>query len=97
VWRRLFHSTDNQLNPHEGGTFVSQSSDITVRKFEFRRGSTNKFWEVSVRAADVMVRYGRIGSKGQAQVKSFPDAQAAAQHAEKLIRAKKAKGYRAVA
>jgi predicted DNA-binding WGR domain protein len=76
---------------------VSQSTAITTRRFEFRRGKSSKFWEVSVGGTDVLVRFGRIGSAGQAQVKSFPDAQAVAKHVEQLIREKKAKGYREVA
>jgi predicted DNA-binding WGR domain protein len=76
---------------------VSKSSGIAVRRFEFSGGHSNKFWEVSVRGTDVLVRFGRIGSAGQAQVKSFPDEQAAAQHVEKLIREKTGKGYREVA
>ena len=42
-------------------------------------------------------RFGRSGSVGQAQVKSFPDGQAAAQHVDKLIREKTSKGYREIA
>jgi predicted DNA-binding WGR domain protein len=76
---------------------VSKSSGIIVRRFEFRGGNSNKFWEVSVRGIDVLVRFGRIGSSGQAQVKSFADEQGAAKHVDKLIREKKAKGYREVA
>ena len=29
---------------------MSNSSGITVRRFEFKRGNSNKFWEVTVRA-----------------------------------------------
>jgi predicted DNA-binding WGR domain protein len=90
-------SPANRSKPNEGDMFVSNSSGITMRRFEFRRGNANKFWEVTVRANDVMVRYGRIGSNGQAQVKSFKDEQSAALHVAKLIREKTVKGYREVA
>jgi predicted DNA-binding WGR domain protein len=75
---------------------VSSSSGIRVRRFEFSEGNSNKFWEVSVRGTDVLVRFGRIGSAGQAQVKSFADEQATAKHVEKLIREKTGKGYREI-
>ena len=64
-----------------------------VRRFEFREGTSNKFWEVKVRGAEVTVRYGRIGAQGQTQVKSFADDAAAAKHVEKLIQEKVGKGY----
>ena len=46
--------------------------------------------------AEVTVRYGRIGTQGQTNTKSFPDEAAAARHAEKLIQEKTGKGYREV-
>jgi DNA ligase 1 len=67
-----------------------------TRRFEFTAGSSNKFWEVSVQGKEVTVRYGRIGSQGQSNVKSFADDAAATAHAEKLIREKLHKGYRPV-
>jgi predicted DNA-binding WGR domain protein len=76
---------------------VSNSSGINVRRFEFRGRNSNKFWEVSMRGNDVLVRFGRIGTAGQAQVKSFPDEQAATKHVDKLIREKTSKGYRETA
>jgi predicted DNA-binding WGR domain protein len=63
------------------------------RYFEFVGGSSAKFWEVNVNGNDVTVRFGRIGSQGQAQTKTLPDADAATRHAEKLIASKVGKGY----
>jgi DNA ligase len=63
------------------------------RYFEFIGGSSRKFWEIRVDGTDVAVRYGRIGSAGQTREKSFADAAAAAQHAEKLIEEKTEEGY----
>ena len=64
------------------------------RYFEFVGGVSAKFWEVSTGGSQVTVRFGRIGTEGQTQVKSLADADAAAKHAEKLIVSKTAKGYR---
>jgi predicted DNA-binding WGR domain protein len=63
------------------------------RYFEFVGGSSAKFWEILVLGNEVTVRFGRIGTEGQTQVKILPDADAAAKHAEKQIVSKLAKGY----
>ena len=65
--------------------------------FEFVDGKSAKFWEAGSRGNDVMVRFGRIGSEGQTQVKTFPDAAAAEHRVEKLVSQKLAKGYELVA
>jgi predicted DNA-binding WGR domain protein len=63
------------------------------RHFEFVSDTSAKFWEVEIIGCDVLVRYGRLGSFGQSQTKSFPDPAAARQHAEKQIGQKTGKGY----
>ena len=65
----------------------------TVRRFEFSERSSNKFWEVSVNGTAVTVCFGRIGTNGQTQSTNFPDATAAARHAERKVREKLDKGY----
>jgi DNA ligase 1 len=64
-----------------------------ARRFEFVEGKSNKFWEIAVKEAEVTVRFGRIGTQGQTQVKKFADAAAAAKHAAMLIEEKTGKGY----
>jgi predicted DNA-binding WGR domain protein len=64
------------------------------RYFEFIGGSSAKFWEVSVSGNEVSIRFGRIGTLGQTQVKTLADAVTATKHAEKLVGQKLAKGYR---
>ena len=63
------------------------------RRFEFVGGSSAKFWEINHSGKDVTVRYGRLGTEGQSQTKSFATDQKAQEHAEKTIAAKVAKGY----
>ena len=63
------------------------------RYFEFVGGSSAKFWECVVSDNEVTVRFGRIGTDGQTQVKTLADTDAATHHAEKLIASKTAKGY----
>lgn len=68
-------------------------SASTKRRFEFVGGGSDKFWELSIDGNDVLVRFGRNGTNGQASTKTFADNAAAQQHADKLIREKLAKGY----
>ena len=70
---------------------------MTARRFEFIEGTSSKFWEISTNNREVTVRYGRIGANGQTQAKSFTSETAAAEHAQKQIASKLAKGYRELA
>jgi DNA ligase-1 len=63
------------------------------RLFTYEDDKSNKFWEIQISELDVTVRFGRTGTQGQSQLKSFPDAAAARKHADKLIAEKTAKGY----
>jgi DNA ligase-1 len=65
----------------------------TKRRFVFIGGGSDKFWEVAVHGPEVVVRYGRNGTNGQNETKTFGDADAAAKHAEKKIAEKVRKGY----
>lgn len=64
-----------------------------TRHFEYVEGNSAKFWEISQQDSNVTVRFGRIGTQGQTQTKSFGDADAATRHVEKLIAEKTKKGY----
>jgi DNA ligase 1 len=57
-------------------------------------GSSSKFWEVARDGCAVTVRYGRIGSDGQAKTKELASEELAERHADGLIEEKLAKGYR---
>jgi DNA ligase-1 len=70
-----------------------QGNAIRTRRFEFVEGSSAKFWEITTNDNSVTVRYGRIGTGGQEQTKTFGDAAAAQKHADKLIAEKTSKGY----
>ena len=65
----------------------------SVRRFEFREGSSAKFWEIELNEAGFVVRYGKIGTNGQTQAKAFPTPDAARTAADKLIAEKVGKGY----
>ena len=65
-----------------------------VRRFTFAEGSADKFWEISMSGTEVTVRYGRTGTNGQTNAKSFPSEDAAAKHVAKLCAEKIGKGYK---
>jgi DNA ligase-1 len=65
----------------------------TTRRFEFKEGSSDKFWEIGLDGSSVNVRFGRNGTQGQTSVKNFADAAKAEKHVEKLIGEKLGKGY----
>jgi predicted DNA-binding WGR domain protein len=65
-----------------------------TRRFEFIGGNSAKFYEVTVADCDVTVRYGRLGTNGQSQTKSFADAAKAQKQADAQIVQKIGKGYR---
>ena len=43
----------------------------TVRRLEFIEGQSAKFWEIAQNGCSVTVRFGRIGTQGQTQTKTF--------------------------
>ncbi|MBL8300054.1 MAG: DUF4132 domain-containing protein [Rhodanobacteraceae bacterium] len=64
-----------------------------MRRFEFSEGASNKFWEIVQEGVELQIRWGRIGTQGQSQTKSFADAVKARLALDKLVTEKTAKGY----
>jgi uncharacterized protein (TIGR02996 family) len=65
-----------------------------MRTFQCSSATSDRFWNIEVRGNAYVVSFGKVGSEGQTQRKTFPDATRARAAAEKLIKAKLAKGYR---
>jgi predicted DNA-binding WGR domain protein len=65
------------------------------QRFEYTGGTSNKFWEIRVHGSSFTTRFGRIdqGHKAQESTRSFADAAAAYDAAEKLTKEKVNKGY----
>jgi len=66
---------------------------LPFRRLHYRDEGSDKFWEAAIDGNKLVVRWGRAGTKGQIQLKSFPDGEAAQKEMEKLIREKLGKGY----
>jgi len=64
-----------------------------MARYEYREGSSQKFWEIEKKDKKVIVRFGRIGSKGQEKVKSFKNSWEASNYRTAQIKAKTRKGY----
>lgn len=64
-----------------------------MRRFELIEGTASKFWEVEQADTELNIRWGRIGTAGQSQTKSFADATKAAAALTKLAAEKTGKGY----
>ena len=56
-----------------------------MQRFEFKEGSSNKFWEVTVSGNTLTVRFGRVGSAGQEKSKTFRFAFAICRHLRRAI------------
>ena len=68
-----------------------------MQRFEFKDGKSSKFWEVEVEGDAVTFRYGKIGTDGRVETKTFASAAKAEAEADKKIREKTKKGYVEVA
>jgi uncharacterized protein (TIGR02996 family) len=68
-----------------------------MRRFEFKDAKSQKFWEIETEGDAFTVRYGKIGTDGQVQTKTYASAEKAEAEAEKLIKSKTKKGYVEVA
>jgi predicted DNA-binding WGR domain protein/very-short-patch-repair endonuclease len=66
------------------------------RYFEIVDKKSSKFWEIAQSGNTIVVRFGRIGTNGQTQIKVFADPALAQKTAQRLIAEKERKGYEEV-
>jgi predicted DNA-binding WGR domain protein len=91
--------TEKAASPAQQKTSVLPESVIAattpgpVRYFEFIGGSSRKFWQITQTGNSFTVLFGRIGTAGQSQSKTFADENQMKLEAEKLIAEKLRKGY----
>jgi uncharacterized protein (TIGR02996 family) len=65
-----------------------------MRTFTYSDAKSHKFWNIELQGNAFTVTYGRQGTAGQTQTKTFPGAAAAQKEHDKLVKEKLAKGYR---
>jgi predicted DNA-binding WGR domain protein len=71
-------------------------ADLAFQRFVFSDGTSHKCWEAATDGLKMVVRFGRVGPRGQVQVKTFETAARAEEEKEKMIREKTGKGYKEV-
>ncbi|MBC8155162.1 MAG: WGR domain-containing protein, partial [Bacteroidetes bacterium] len=64
-----------------------------MRYFTFTTDTSNKFWQIDTDGVAFTVTYGKVGTRGQSQTKTFDTPERCRQEADKLIREKTGKGY----
>jgi uncharacterized protein (TIGR02996 family) len=77
------------------GDAVAAGYDLVApeREFELIEGKSAKFWAIDMQERSYRVRFGRIGTAGQTQIKEFRNEAEARKASKKLIAEKLAKGY----
>ncbi|HEY5453238.1 MAG TPA: WGR domain-containing protein, partial [Polyangia bacterium] len=66
---------------------------MSTREFEFRDGSSDKFWKITLDGQTTTVNFGRRGTSGQTQTKEWASEGEAKKNCDKLIAEKTKKGY----
>jgi superfamily I DNA and/or RNA helicase/predicted DNA-binding WGR domain protein len=67
--------------------------DLIFERYTFTEEGSNKFWEAATQNEKLIVRFGKIKTRGQVQVKTFADAEKATAEKQKLVGEKIKKGY----
>src|SRR5258706_9050444 len=65
-------------------------------RYEFKEGTSNKFWEIELAGSSYTSKWGKIGGSTSMSTKKHPDAAAAKKDYDKLIAEKVKKGYQQV-
>ena len=69
-------------------TSQKKADHIEFERLVFADTVSHKFWEAAVQENKLIVRYGRVGSKGQVQIKTFDGTEKAVKEKEKLVNEK---------
>ena len=72
---------------------ITPYDSLSFKKLTCTENGSQKFWEGAIDVNKLVVRFGKIGTKGQTQVKTFSDYEMANKELEKLVREKLGKGY----
>jgi predicted DNA-binding WGR domain protein len=65
-------------------------------RYEFKEGTSNKFWEITLAGTSFTTKYGKIGADGQETEKDWGDEDKAKKEYDKLVAEKVKKGYKLV-
>src|SRR5690606_37830600 len=73
--------------------FNARYDHLDYTSLVFKDNKSNKFWEAAVEERKLVVRFGRVGTRGQMQFKTFASEEEALAEKAKLVREKLNKGY----
>ncbi|KLT67530.1 AAA domain-containing protein [Pedobacter sp. BMA] len=89
------NSEVNALNNSQDKTeTIAGYEHIKFDRLVFADMGSNKFWESALDESKLIVRFGRTGTKGQVNIKTFETVEMAQKERDKLIREKLNKGYK---
>lgn len=81
--------------PDIKNTETVSENGLRFKRFNFKDDTSDKFWEIAQDGKRMLVRYGKVGTKGQENVKLFETEEQAKNEMDKMIRQKTKKGYKA--
>ncbi|HTI11996.1 MAG TPA: AAA domain-containing protein [Puia sp.] len=76
------------------GGQASVYDHLDFQRLTNQEAGSGKFWEAATDGNKLVVRWGKAGSKGQIQLKTFSNVESAIKEKERLIREKTGKGYK---
>ncbi|MCC6371128.1 MAG: DUF4011 domain-containing protein [Bacteroidia bacterium] len=86
-----------ELVPEEKSAAIPETEDtkegLHFKRYNFKEDGSDKFWEIAQDENRMVVRFGKTGTKGQENVKTFVSSEQAKSEIEKLIQQKTKKGY----
>ena len=81
-----------RLTPTRDSTAINYQL-LKMRTFQYQDEKSSKFWNISLEDCTHTVNYGKSGTSGRTQSKSFETAEEAKKSYDKLIEQKIKKGY----
>src|SRR6202012_4659627 len=68
----------------------------SMPRYEFKEGTSNKFWDITLDGSSFTTKYGKIGTDGQETIKEWDDDDQAKKEYDKIIAKKVKEGYKLV-
>jgi predicted DNA-binding WGR domain protein len=72
---------------------LADAEVVSGEHYEYRKGTSSKFWEIELNGRSFVTRYGRIGGPTQSTTKRFAGPSEAARAYKLLVAAKQREGY----
>ena len=69
------------------------TSNVDFERYLNTANGSNKYWEIGLNGKNIIVQYGRVGTKGQRMIKAFDSEDLALKEKRKLIAQKVSKEY----